>query len=347
MDRRIKVMNICLTAVLSVGFILLAVFVFGESYIRFCEACVDLFNAGKYYVNELFGTEYAVDQTFNRLSEVMRYDVGLPTDWNNFTLQMQVAWKRFISKDNLVAWGGNSLVAVGNTAKVLVIVVPLLVVLYFVLADIYRRPNNKYNEDTKPLKWWKVFENNVLMPFIRYLKQYYWCITSKQWIVRLWLVLWAFSLNLASIAVAFVAYYLYFVVSFDVAHLYMQVCRLAVDLQVILTKAPLLLVALAVWMFCRWRAKSARNGLRHMEARNCGLINELPIVSMACGSMGKKKTTCITDMALSQEVMFRQEALISAFSVDIVRVGFASGNGRRKGVQLGNGQAMGGRKASK
>ena len=48
MDRRIKVMNICLTAVLSVGFILLAVFVFGESYIRFCEACVDLFNAGKY-----------------------------------------------------------------------------------------------------------------------------------------------------------------------------------------------------------------------------------------------------------------------------------------------------------
>ena len=34
MDRRIKVMNICLTAVLSVGFILLAVFVFGESYIR-------------------------------------------------------------------------------------------------------------------------------------------------------------------------------------------------------------------------------------------------------------------------------------------------------------------------
>ena len=30
---------------------------------------------------------------------------------------------------------------------------------------------------------------------------------------------------------------------------------------------------------------------------------------MACGSMGKKKTTLITDMALSQEVMFRQKAL--------------------------------------
>ena len=30
---------------------------------------------------------------------------------------------------------------------------------------------------------------------------------------------------------------------------------------------------------------------------------------MSCGSMGKRKTTLITDMALSQEVMFRQEAL--------------------------------------
>ena len=45
-----------------------------------------------------------------------------------------------------------------------------------------------------------------------------------------------------------------------------------------------------------------------MEARNCGFINELPIVSMTCGSMGKKKTTIITDMALSQEVLFRQKA---------------------------------------
>lgn len=62
-------------------------------------------------------------------------------------------------------------------------------------------------------------------------------------------------------------------------------------------------------LFDRWRKNIAQNRLRHFEARNCGFINELPIVSMACGSMGKKKTTLITDMVLSQEVMFRQKAL--------------------------------------
>ena len=40
-----------------------------------------------------------------------------------------------------------------------------------------------------------------------------------------------------------------------------------------------------------------------------GFINERPIVFMVCGTMGKKKTTLITDMALSQEVMFRDKAL--------------------------------------
>ena len=55
--------------------------------------------------------------------------------------------------------------------------------------------------------------------------------------------------------------------------------------------------------------KIAVSRLRHFEARNCGFINELSIVSLSCGSMGMRKTTFITDMALSQEVMFRQKAL--------------------------------------
>ena len=65
---------------------------------------------------------------------------------------------------------------------------------------------------------------------------------------------------------------------------------------------------IAYIIFYRFRKKIALGKLHRFEARNCGFINELPIVSMTCGSMGKKKTTIITDMALSQEVMFRKKA---------------------------------------
>ena len=77
------------------------------------------------------------------------------------------------------------------------------------------------------------------------------------------------------------------------------------------------LIPLILLVFNRFRKRIALNKLRHMEARNCGFINELPIVSMTCGSMGKKKTTMVTDMALSQEVMFRQKALSILQNVDI------------------------------
>ena len=112
------------------------------------------------------------------------------------------------------------------------------------------------------------------------------------------------------IAMGFFAYYFYFVLSFDVTNLYVQVCKLFIDLQVIFRYFPWWIIAFVCWLlFDRWRKNIAQNRLRHFEARNCGFINELPIVSMACGSMGKKKTTLITDMVLSQEVMFRQKAL--------------------------------------
>ena len=65
---------------------------------------------------------------------------------------------------------------------------------------------------------------------------------------------------------------------------------------------------IAWWVFGKIRENRAMNVLERNEARNCGFINELPIVALTCGSMGKKKTTMTTDMALSQTVMFRQEA---------------------------------------
>ena len=117
------------------------------------------------------------------------------------------------------------------------------------------------------------------------------------------------SLNVASIAVAFVAYYLYFAVTFEITTLYGQVCNLVLDIELVLKQFPWFLTGtIAWWIFNKVRENIALQVLQYHEARDCGFIKELPIVSMSCGSMGKKKTTLTTDMSLSQTVMFRQEA---------------------------------------
>jgi hypothetical protein len=57
--------------------------------------------------------------------------------------------------------------------------------------------------------------------------------------------------------------------------------------------------------------------LNHMELMNRGLINERPIVTMICGTMGKKKTTLLTDMALSKEIIFRDKAFELILQCDL------------------------------
>lgn len=122
--------------------------------------------------------------------------------------------------------------------------------------------------------------------------------------------MWVFHFNFASVLMGFLAYYFYFAVSFDLATVYPQICRLIIDVQIPFRYFPYWSLLFVAWhLFQRWRRRIALSRLRRYEARNCGFINELPIVSITCGSMGKKKTTAITDMALSQEVMFRQKAL--------------------------------------
>ena len=62
---------------------------------------------------------------------------------------------------------------------------------------------------------------------------------------------------------AFFAYYFYFVLSFDVANLYVQVCKLLIDLQVIFRHFPWWSVATVAWLiFNRWRKKIALNRLQ-------------------------------------------------------------------------------------
>ena len=59
------------------------------------------------------------------------------------------------------------------------------------------------------------------------------------------------------------------------------------------------------------------NELNHMEMMNRGFINERPLGVMVCGTMGKKKTTMLTDMALSKEIMFRDKAFELLLECDL------------------------------
>lgn len=307
--KRLRVFNITLTVLLSLSFILLGVFHFGSSYLRLFESLGDLWKSVRYFFVRILGLNIHVEPTVNNYSEVLNWNIFLAEDFEAFKTQAADYFSLLFSGENFSGY----MVLIGdilvNLAKILAIAIPCVLVLILAIKKIYQSSNTRHNKDTVPLRVFKWISSKFYHPIKRLVHSFVAFLKEHGWIWEIWLFLWVVQLNLATIIIGFFAFYFYFVVSFKLETLYIQVCKLFIDLQVAVKTIPI-----AVWlivgyvMFAKWRKKIALGRLNRFEARNCGFINELPIVSMSCGSMGKKKTTLITDMALSQEVMFRQKA---------------------------------------
>ena len=272
--------NVIITVIISLVFFALGA-VFWQSYLRFGEACRDFGLSVAYYFCELFGIDYFFTPTVTEYSAVMQWDILLPSDFVGFTDAAGKYFSLLFSGENFSGYWSAVGRILGIIAKVLIIALPCVLLIVVIVRAIYRRQNTKHNHDTLPLRIFKWLARQTYQPIKRAVRSYLAFLKRHLWIVVCWAILWAFHLNLASVVIGFFAYYFYFVLSFDVGNLYVQVCKLFIDLQVVFRHFPWWSVATVAWLiFNRWRKKIALNRLRHFEARNCGFINELPIVSM-------------------------------------------------------------------
>ena len=308
MDKR-RISYIVLVVVFTIAFVLIGAFIFSSSYLRLGETFVDLWHSIKFYFCELFEIETDFDVSVILPSDEINHESTLPGEFEEFQGQTVTYFDAFFSKENFVLWGYHVLDVLGKTAKILTLILPIILVGFLIIRTSYGQINTKHNIDTIPLKIFKQTSRFTYQPTKRYILGFVDFLSEYRLILFAWLLIWLCNLNLLSIVIAFLAYYFYFAISFNVASIYTQFVKLFTDLQILFKDFPwYLFLPLVVLLFDRWRKNRATDRLNHYELRNRGFINELPIVSMTCGSMGKKKTTTVTDMALSQEVMFRDKA---------------------------------------
>lgn len=304
-----KRLNIALTVALTIAFILLGTFVFRLAYCRTFEGLIDLYGSFKYYFCVLFGFPIDSIPSVAERSKVLNWDVILPADFETFKANCISFFRLFISKENFLSWLSETGQKTGEISKIIIIILPCILALWIALKTLYKKHNTKHNIDTLPLRVYKTVTGHTTEPLKRFVRQYAAFVKEHNFIWIIWLVIWIFNLNFATIIIEFFSYYFYFAVSFDFGSIYTQIVKLIIDLQVVVKYVPFWVILIFIWLlFERWRRNFALAKLRRMENSNRGFINDLPIVSMTCGSMGKKKTTIITDMTLSQEIMFRNVA---------------------------------------
>lgn len=313
--------------VITLAFILCGVFLYSGALGRLIESGRDFGLSVGYYFCEIFGIPHNITPTVNNLPKILFFDftpapsapsTSLPDTWTGFQNDWARYWQLWATTDNFTSY----LSFLGNLlftlCKGLIIILPLIIAAYVFLKRCLKNENNDYDKDSKPLKAFKWLAAHTYRPVKQWLAGLLAFIKKHTLYWAVWLCLWLFYFNAFAIVLEILAYYFYFVVSFDVVNIYRQVYKLFLDLSVPFTSIPLWVWGiLALWVLDCFRKKIAYARLNHYEMQNRGFINALPIVYMVCGTMGKKKTTAITDMALSQEVMFRDKAFEKILENDL------------------------------
>lgn len=314
-------------AVITLAFLAVGIFRFFDCIGRLAESGRDLGISVTYYFSELFQIPHSITPTVNEYPNSDFIDnpfgnfapsVSLPESWEGFKVKWGEYWQVFATGENVSGYFsflGNSLYIF---CIVIFVAIPLVLILVLVLRKLLRQENNDYGKDTKPLKVFKLISKYTYCPAKARLISFFGFVREHKayWII--WLCLWGLYFNLFTILLEFIAFYLYFAVSFDFASIYRQVYKLVYDLWVPFNFLPLWAwVILTLFLINLWRRKIGYARLRHNEMKNRGFINARPIVSMTCGTMGKKKTTMITDMALSMEVMLKDKAFEKLLEEDL------------------------------
>lgn len=298
---------ICIAVTL--GFAACGVFLFPNSFLRIIESVRDFGLSVGFYFCEMFGIPHGITPTVNALPSTLFPTLPFPDTYGGFKSKWAAYWQLWVSGDNFVAYLSVIGTVFGAICKVVIIIFPVLLVLWLLFKRLLKRENNDYNHDSKPLCAYKWFAVRVCVPVKNFFVSLFGFIRARKGYWAAWLCMWLLYFNAFTIVLEFLAFYLYFIVSFDFAAIYRQVYKLFSDLWVAIDFVPWWIWAIIGFvLFDRFRKKIAYARLNHMELRNRGYINARPLVAMVVGTMGKGKTTMLTDMCLSIEVMFRDKA---------------------------------------
>lgn len=295
---------------ITLSFLAFAVFLFKASFGRIVESFRDFGLSVAFFFTEMIGKHNVVTPTVTRLPQLGNITLpNLPETFAAFRDWCATYRKLFGCKTIFFEYLRTLLKVLSVFGKIMLFVLPIIVISTVLFQQYLRKENNDYNHDSAPLRLTKNMLKKTYYPaknwvaaFVDFLKE------NNKYLI-LWGFIWAYNLNLITVALEFFAYYFYFAVSYNFSSLFTQFVKLAIDvyLSFRFVPWPAYVVAGGV-LFDRFRKTIGYARLNHFERRNRGFINERPIVSMLCGTMGKKKTTTLADMALSQEVMFRDKA---------------------------------------
>ena len=286
---------------------------------RLTDAFIDLAVSIGFYFLHLIRIKDVINPTVNKFPEI-DIQAYVPFSIDEVMRKIDEFPSMFFNGDNFRNYLVFLLESMSDICRFILLVGFPIFLLFYIIFDGYtKQDENKEKEAKKHAK--RVKSNAKLervvswirlryMKLVSYLKWFLGFYKKHKWIVKALFVIWLVNTNIMTMIIELFAYNFYFVCSFDIVSLGTQLGKLTYDVIIMLWSLPLLAwVIIGYKIFNYFRFEAAYKDLEHMEARNRGYINTLPIVVLAVGPMGVGKTKGCVDMCLSFENKHRDDAL--------------------------------------
>ena len=295
------------------------IFAFPHSFPRFAEACCDFglefARFGADFINSLFGTQLQLPASHLMEKSVWVREIVIPIISAE---RWQAFWATFADFEVFKAWMFSLVPKLRVSAYLLLLVVPAIAI----LVVLFNHSFETYRPDvgsSKPLKVVDRFRAAVVIPARDVLIDFRQFLLDNPSYKTACLGALLFAAGIPTVIMEAFAWYFYLLSSFDFSRSYMTVVKLFLDVVPALLFVPFPVYAIwAVMILDKWRKKRGYNVLEHHEAQNRGFIASLPLVNFIWGTMGSKKTTLLTDMALSYSAYFRYKAYELLLECDLL-----------------------------
>lgn len=266
-----------------------------------------LMNAVNYFL-ALFGNGRKIPQIFSLMTSSSGFSSLIPVDFEMFFTRFAASFRILVSDYYLLSLFIKALNFFSDFSVFLsfaLIALPLLLILK---RQVYKPKPFAQNAESKGLKIYRRLDGRI-RPVLRKVKNE----ILKATHTRLFRVSLIISVilyfNLINVLISLLAYYLYFISMFDFNVLWEIIIVVLADLTPVLRSLPLWVYLLtAYFLFCRYRKRFAEDILRHHDAINCGVIKGTGVMIQINGAPGAGKTLMQTDMAITCDMLFRQQA---------------------------------------
>ena len=285
-------------------------FLFPNALPRVAETVRDFCISIAYYFCELFAPEsnpikatVLEAQSWKFGEQIWKPLELFPYSWEEFTVLWTRYWSAVFSSENFTAYCDKIGDILYNLSRISMIILPfsLCVIMYF---DGYKKKRcTERNKKSRPLKTYEGFTFRVIYPITAWVKDFIAFNKENDIYYKTWLLLWMLYFNVISIFVAFVAYYLFFAVSFDVLSIYKQLLKLLVDLTPAVRFLPgIVWLGIGVLVYNYICRSMAFARLYYYEKCNRAVLRDRGVLSVIYGPPRIGKTQFVTSMALSAEI---------------------------------------------